>query len=161
MRDSKGSSSGRGLNDRHDPTRLSAGRARVVLTISWPFFSWIEVVLLFLQNGVHTIIPVGAVPVSCWCVQRPSYLRYRAQQSVLFGLVLAVGIVVDDCYRRSLKTYERKSAVGMAPAEAAHATMDEVGGDPSVDRRDTVRGIYQSHPEWGFRTVLSAVCSHN
>src|SRR5262249_3301741 len=45
----------------------------------------------------------------------------------LFGLVLAVGIVVDDAIV-VVENVERNIRAGMSPKEAAHATMDEVGG---------------------------------
>ena len=45
----------------------------------------------------------------------------------LFGLVLAVGIVVDDAIV-VVENVERNLELGMPPQEAAHKTMDEVGG---------------------------------
>src|SRR6202000_1334151 len=45
----------------------------------------------------------------------------------LFGLVLAVGIVVDDAIV-VVENVERNIRSGMSPREAAHRTMDEVGG---------------------------------
>jgi multidrug efflux pump subunit AcrB len=45
----------------------------------------------------------------------------------LFGLVLAVGIVVDDAIV-VVENVERNIGMGLSPTEAAHRTMDEVGG---------------------------------
>src|SRR3546814_4038699 len=44
----------------------------------------------------------------------------------LFGLVLAIGIVVDDAIV-VVENIERNIALGMSPRDAAHETMDEVG----------------------------------
>lgn len=46
----------------------------------------------------------------------------------LFGLVLAIGIVVDDAIV-VVENVERNLARGMTPREASHVTMDEVGAD--------------------------------
>ncbi len=85
------------------------------------------VVLLFLQTWRATIIPVVAIPVSLigTCALMLA-LGYSLNTLTLFGLVLAVGIVVDDAIV-VVENVERKLAQGMAPIEAARATMDEVG----------------------------------
>ncbi len=51
----------------------------------------------------------------------------------LFGLVLAIGIVVDDAIV-VVENVERNLARGMTPREAAHVTMDEVGPRSSRSR---------------------------
>ena len=85
------------------------------------------VVLLFLQTWRATIIPVVAIPVSLigTCALMLA-LGYSLNTLTLFGLVLAVGIVVDDAIV-VVENVERKLAQGMPPIEAARATMDEVG----------------------------------
>ncbi len=85
------------------------------------------VVLLFLQTWRATIIPVVAIPVSLigTCALMLA-LGYSLNTLTLFGLVLAVGIVVDDAIV-VVENVERKLARGMPPIEAARATMDEVG----------------------------------
>ena len=85
------------------------------------------VVLLFLQTWRATIIPVVAIPVSLigTCAVMLG-LGYSLNTLTLFGLVLAVGIVVDDAIV-VVENVERKLAGGMPPLEAARATMDEVG----------------------------------
>jgi hydrophobe/amphiphile efflux-1 (HAE1) family protein len=85
------------------------------------------VVLLFLQTWRATIIPVVAIPVSLigTCAIMLA-LGYSLNTLTLFGLVLAVGIVVDDAIV-VVENVERKLADGMPPLEAARATMDEVG----------------------------------
>ncbi len=85
------------------------------------------VVLLFLQTWRATIIPVIAIPVSLigtFAVM--AALGYSINNLTLFGLVLAVGIVVDDAIV-VVENVERKLREGLSPREAARATMDEVG----------------------------------
>jgi hydrophobe/amphiphile efflux-1 (HAE1) family protein len=85
------------------------------------------VVLLFLQTWRATIIPVVAIPVSLigTCAIMLA-LGYSLNTLTLFGLVLAVGIVVDDAIV-VVENVERKLAEGLSPLEASRATMDEVG----------------------------------
>ncbi len=85
------------------------------------------VVLLFLQTWRATIIPVVAIPVSLigTCTIMLG-LGYSLNTLTLFGLVLSVGIVVDDAIV-VVENVERKLREGLAPLEAARVTMDEVG----------------------------------
>jgi multidrug efflux pump len=86
------------------------------------------VVLVFLQNWRATIIPMVAVPVSligtfaCMAV-----LGFSLNNLSLFGLVLAIGIVVDDAIV-VVENIERWLAEGLSPLEAARKAMDEVTG---------------------------------
>ncbi len=85
------------------------------------------VVLVFLQSWRATIIPVVAIPVSLigtFAVM--AGIGYSINNLTLFGLVLAVGIVVDDAIV-VVENVERKLAEGLSPREASFATMDEVG----------------------------------
>ncbi len=85
------------------------------------------VVLVFLQTWRATIIPVVAIPVSLigtFFVM--SLLGFSINNLTLFGLVLAVGIVVDDAIV-VVENVERKIEEGFSPREAAFSTMDEVG----------------------------------
>ena len=85
------------------------------------------VVLVFLQTWRATIIPVVAIPVSLigtFFVM--AALGFSINNLTLFGLVLAVGIVVDDAIV-VVENVERKIEEGLSPREAAFATMDEVG----------------------------------
>ena len=54
-------------------------------------------------------------------------LGYSLNNLSLFGLVLAIGIVVDDAIV-VVENVERQLRAGLSPQEAAHRTMDEVGG---------------------------------
>ncbi|HEX7887214.1 MAG TPA: multidrug efflux RND transporter permease subunit [Phenylobacterium sp.] len=86
------------------------------------------VVIVFLQTWRAAIIPVVAIPVSlvgAFAVM--AGFGASLNNLSLFGLVLAIGIVVDDAIV-VVENVERKLAEGMAPREAAYHTMDEVGG---------------------------------
>ncbi len=87
----------------------------------------VGVVILFLQTWRAAIIPVIAIPVSligCFLVMGLVGISFNTLS--LFGLVLAIGIVVDDAIV-VVENVERYIEKGMAPREAAHLTMDEVG----------------------------------
>ncbi len=85
------------------------------------------VVILFLQTWRAAIIPVIAIPVSligCFLVMGLAGISFNTLS--LFGLVLAIGIVVDDAIV-VVENVERYLRQGMSPRDAAHRTMDEVG----------------------------------
>ncbi|MEJ0092265.1 MAG: multidrug efflux RND transporter permease subunit [Methylocella sp.] len=85
------------------------------------------VVIVFLQTWRAAIIPVIAIPVSligCFLMMSGVGLTFNTLS--LFGLVLAIGIVVDDAIV-VVENVERYLEHGMSPKEAAHKTMDEVG----------------------------------
>ncbi|MBN3792036.1 multidrug efflux RND transporter permease subunit [Burkholderia sp. Ac-20353] len=86
------------------------------------------VVILFLQTWRASIIPLIAVPVSvvgtfAWLL----LLGYSINTLTLFGLVLAIGIVVDDAIV-VVENVERNIAQGLSPRDAAHQAMREVSG---------------------------------
>ena len=86
------------------------------------------VIIVFLQSWRAAIIPVVAIPVSLvgtFFVM--AAFGFSLNNLTLFGLVLAIGIVVDDAIV-VVENVERYLAEGMSPKEAAHKTMDEVGG---------------------------------
>jgi hydrophobe/amphiphile efflux-1 (HAE1) family protein len=113
----------------YDPTTFIAKSVKeVVTTIFVAIVLVVGVVFLFLQTWRATIIPVVAIPVSLIGTFTILYpLGISLNNLSLFGLVLAVGIVVDDAIV-VVENVERNLRAGMAPAEAAHTTMDEVGG---------------------------------
>jgi hydrophobe/amphiphile efflux-1 (HAE1) family protein len=85
------------------------------------------VVLLFLQSWRATIIPVVAIPISLigtFAIMQA--FGFSLNMLTLFGLVLSVGIVVDDAIV-VVENVERKLHEGMAPMKAALVSMDEVG----------------------------------
>lgn len=86
------------------------------------------VVLVFLQNWRATIIPLIAVPVAIvgtFAVM--AAMGFSLNNLSLFGLVLAIGIVVDDAIV-VVENVERWLQQGLAPREAARRAMDEVTG---------------------------------
>jgi multidrug efflux pump subunit AcrB len=86
------------------------------------------VVIVFLQTWRASIIPLLAVPVSLiGTLAVMQWHGFLAQQSLLFGLVLAIGIVVDDAIV-VVENVERNIAKGLAPREAAVHAMKEVSG---------------------------------
>jgi hydrophobe/amphiphile efflux-1 (HAE1) family protein/NodT family efflux transporter outer membrane factor (OMF) lipoprotein len=113
----------------YDPTTFIAKSVReVVLTIFIAILLVLGVVFLFLQNWRASIIPVIAIPVSLvgtFAVLYP--LGISLNNLSLFALVLAVGIVVDDAIV-VVENVERNMRSGMSASDAAHKTMDEVGG---------------------------------
>ncbi|ANN76053.1 efflux RND transporter permease subunit [Bordetella flabilis] len=113
----------------YDPT-IFIGKSvdEVVRTIIEAIILVVAVVFLFLQNWRATIIPVVAIPISLL----GSFIvldlfGISLNNLSLFGLVLAVGIVVDDAIV-VVENVERNIHRGLSPTEAAHRTMDEVGG---------------------------------
>src|SRR5436190_3816278 len=86
------------------------------------------VIILFLQTWRAAIIPVVAIPVSLiGTFFIMASFGFSLNNLTLFGLVLAIGIVVDDAIV-VVENVERYLSEGMSPREAAHKTMDEVGG---------------------------------
>jgi len=86
------------------------------------------VVLAFLQNWRAALIPLIAVPVAIiGTFAFMAALRYSLNNLSLFGLVLAIGIVVDDAIV-VVENIERWLEQGVEPREAAHKAMDEVTG---------------------------------
>ena len=85
------------------------------------------VVIVFLQTWRASIIPIVAIPISLigtFAVM--AAFGFSLNNLSLFGLVLAIGIVVDDAIV-VVENVERNLEEGMAPKEAAHRTIDEVG----------------------------------
>ncbi len=86
------------------------------------------VVILFLQTWRASIIPLLAVPISVIGTFSILYLLgFSLNTLSLFGLVLAIGIVVDDAIV-VVENVERNIEEGLAPRDAAHQAMREVSG---------------------------------
>jgi hydrophobe/amphiphile efflux-1 (HAE1) family protein len=113
----------------YDPTIFVAKSVHeVVTTIFVAILLVVGVVFVFLQTWRASLIPVIAIPVSLIGTFTILLICGISLNNLsLFGLVLAVGIVVDDAIV-VVENVERNIAAGMNPKEAAHRTMDEVGG---------------------------------
>jgi hydrophobe/amphiphile efflux-1 (HAE1) family protein len=85
------------------------------------------VVILFLQTWRAALIPLLAIPISLiGTFFFMAAFGFTLNNLSLFGLVLAIGIVVDDAIV-VVENVERNIATGLAPREAARKSMDEVG----------------------------------
>src|SRR5581483_10607946 len=86
------------------------------------------VVLLFLQNWRSTIIPLVAVPVAIiGTFAAMAVFGFSLNNLTLFGLVLAIGIVVDDAIV-VVEAVEHHIERGLKPRQAARQAMQEVSG---------------------------------
>ncbi len=112
-----------------NPTRFIEQSVReVYFTIFEAMLLVVLVILAFLQSWRATIIPIVAIPISLigtFGVMQA--FGFSINNLTLFGMVLAVGIAVDDAIV-VVENIERYLAEGATPREAAHKTMDEVGG---------------------------------
>ncbi|WP_028771042.1 efflux RND transporter permease subunit [Silanimonas lenta] len=100
----------------------------VVSTLLEAVLLVVLVVVVFLQTWRASIIPLLAVPVSIVGTFAVLYLLgYSINVLTLFGLVLAIGIVVDDAIV-VVENVERHIEEGLPPREAAHKAMSEVSG---------------------------------
>jgi hydrophobe/amphiphile efflux-1 (HAE1) family protein len=85
------------------------------------------VIIVFLQKWRASVIPVLAIPVSLiGTFAALALVGYSLNNLSLFGLVLAIGIVVDDAIV-VVENVERNLESGMSPLQAARTSMDEVG----------------------------------
>ncbi len=124
-----------------DTTRaVNAGIREIVETLLIAIALVVAVVYLFLQGWRATLIPLLAVPVSLvgTFIFFPAF-GFTINTLSLFGLVLAIGLVVDDAIV-VVEAVERHIEDGMAPKEAALKAMEEISG-----------------PVIGIALVLSAV----
>ncbi len=113
----------------YDPTVFVRSSIKaVVVTLFEAVLLVVVVVILFLQTWRASIIPLAAVPVSLvgtFAVMLA--LGFSINMLTLFGLVLAIGIVVDDAIV-VVENVERNIALGFTPFEATKKAMDEVTG---------------------------------
>src|SRR4051794_376011 len=107
---------------------VTAGIHEIVITLGIALALVILVVYIFLQGWRATLIPLLAVPVSLigTFILFP-VLGYSINTLSLFGLVLAIGLVVDDAII-VVEAVERLIHDGLSPRDAAIRAMEEVGG---------------------------------
>jgi multidrug efflux pump len=113
----------------YDPTQfVRASIESVVVTLLEAIVLVVLVVILFLQTWRASIIPLLAVPVSVVGTFGVMHLfGFSINALSLFGLVLAIGIVVDDAIV-VVENVERNIASGLTPREATYRAMREVSG---------------------------------
>ncbi len=113
----------------YDPTQFVRQSVNAVITtIFEAVILVVLVVVLFLQTWRAAVIPILAIPISLigtFFVM--SLFGFSINNLSLFGLVLAIGIVVDDAIV-VVENVERNIANGLSPREASIKSMDEVGG---------------------------------
>ncbi|MEO5706306.1 MAG: multidrug efflux RND transporter permease subunit [Alteraurantiacibacter sp.] len=112
----------------YNPTEFIAESIdEVIKTLLEAIVLVVIVIVVFLQKWRASVIPVLAIPVSLiGTFAVLAMLGYSLNNLSLFGLVLAIGIVVDDAIV-VVENVERNLEGGMTPLEAARTSMDEVG----------------------------------
>ena len=99
----------------------------VIATIGEAVVLVVLVVVVFLQTWRAAIIPILAIPISLvGTFFFMALFGFSLNNLSLFGLVLAIGIVVDDAIV-VVENVERNIARGLSPRDAARLSMDEVG----------------------------------
>jgi len=113
----------------YDPTIFVRGSIEAVVhTLLEAIVLVVLVVILFLQTWRASIIPLAAVPVSLIGTFAVMHLLgFSLNALSLFGLVLAIGIVVDDAIV-VVENVERNIGLGKSPVEATRQAMKEVTG---------------------------------
>src|SRR6218665_1157705 len=113
----------------YDPTQfVRASIKSVIQTLLEAVALVVVVVILFLQTWRASIIPLLAVPVSVVGTFAVLHLLgFSINALSLFGLVLAIGIVVDDAIV-VVENVERNIESGLSPLDATYRAMREVSG---------------------------------
>lgn len=113
----------------YDPTIFVRGSIEAVVhTLLEAIALVVLVVILFLQNWRASLIPLLAVPVSIIGTFSLMWMfGFSINALSLFGLVLSIGIVVDDAIV-VVENVERNIAEGLSPRDATYQAMREVSG---------------------------------
>jgi len=107
---------------------VTAGMKEILITLGIALLLVILVVYVFLQNWRATLIPLLAVPVSLVGTFAVFPLfGFSINTLSMFGLVLAIGLVVDDAIV-VVEAVERHIEEGLAPKDAAARAMEEISG---------------------------------
>ncbi|QTD54444.1 efflux RND transporter permease subunit [Parasphingorhabdus cellanae] len=114
----------------YNPTEyIEESIAAVQNTLIEAVFLVAIIILLFLQSWRAALIPITAIPVSLiGTLAFMSAFGFSLNNLSLFGLVLAIGIVVDDAIVVVENIERLIEEKGLSPLRAAHESMDEVGG---------------------------------
>jgi hydrophobe/amphiphile efflux-1 (HAE1) family protein len=125
----KGFPQGIDYNVAYDPTVFVRGSIKAVAhTLLEATLLVVIVVIVFLQTWRASVIPLLAVPISLVGTFGVMYLfGFGLNALSLFGLVLAIGIVVDDAIV-VVENVERNIANGLSPVDATRQAMKEVTG---------------------------------
>ena len=117
------------------------------------------VVVVFLQTWRASLIPLLAVPVSIIGTFALMHVfGFSINTLSLFGLVLSIGIVVDDAIV-VVENVERNIESGLSPLEASYQAMREVSGPIIAIFADVGGGVCADCLcQWSDWSVLSAVC---
>jgi hydrophobe/amphiphile efflux-1 (HAE1) family protein len=113
----------------YNPTEFIAQSIEAVrTTLIEAILLVVLVIVVFLQKWRAAVIPVVAIPVSLiGTFAVLAMVGYSLNNLSLFGLVLAIGIVVDDAIV-VVENVERNLEQGLSPLQAAQTSMDEVSG---------------------------------
>jgi multidrug efflux pump len=113
----------------YDPTEFVRSSIRAVVhTLFEAIVMVVVVVIVFLQTWRASVIPLLAVPISIiGSFSFLSMLGYSINALSLFGMVLAIGIVVDDAIV-VVENVERNISSGLSAREATYQAMREVSG---------------------------------
>ncbi len=147
----------------YNPTEFIAESVQAVIdTIYEAMILVVLVVILFLQTWRASIIPIVAIPISLigtFAVM--AAFGFSLNNLSLFGLVLAIGIVVDDAIV-VVENVERNLEQGMSPKDAAHRTIDEVGNALVAIALVLGRGVHPGRlHQRHLGPVLPAVRGHH
>ena len=146
-----------------DTTRaITEGIREIVKTLLVALALVIVVVFIFLQGWRPTLIPTVAVPVSLiGTFAFFPLLGFSINTLSLFGLVLAIGLVVDDAIV-VVECVERHIEEGMPPKDAAFKAMEEVSGPGHGYRSGALGGLYPYgvHPR-NYGQALPAICGNH
>ncbi len=144
------------------PSRSRKAFSEIVTTILIAIVLVTVVVYLFLQGWRATLIPLLAVPVSLigTFIIFPVF-GFSINTLSLFGLVLAIGLVVDDAIV-VVEAVERHIEEGLAPKAAALKAMEEISGPGDRHRAGAFGGVHahRVHPR-NHRPPVSAVRRHH